>query len=205
MTRVGSGERPDRAWFEQPSPDLARSLLGQALVRITDDGITAGRIVETEAYLGVEDAASHAALYRSGREAMAREAGCVYMYRAYGAHAMFNIVSDQEGVHGAVLVRALEPLTGIELMRQRRGSLPDLQLTSGPGKLCVAMALTLSDDGRDLVTDDTVWIELTGETIIPETGPRIGITRNTDAPLRFLDPASPFVSGSRRRGPRPAP
>jgi len=191
--------RPDRAWFEQSSPELARALLGQLLVRVSNDGVASGRIVETEAYLGIEDAASHAALYRSGREAMAREAGCVYMYRAYGAHAMFNIVSDREGVHGAVLVRAIEPVAGIELMRQRRGSMPDLQLTSGPGKLCVALGLTLADDGRDLVTDDSVWIELTGERVHAAVSNRIGITRNTDAPLRFFDPASPYVSGPRRR------
>ncbi len=191
--------RPDRAWFEQPSPQLANALLGQLLVRSSAEGVTVGRIVETEAYLGIDDAASHAALYRTGRAAMSRDAGCVYMYRAYGAHAMFNIVSDREGIHGAVLVRAIEPVSGIGLMRERRGSMPDRQLTSGPGKLCVAMGLTLADDGRDLASDETVWIELTGEQVTPTVGPRIGITKNVDAPLRFLDPASPYVSGPRRR------
>jgi DNA-3-methyladenine glycosylase len=199
MTPFTGENRPDRVWFEQPSPELAKALLGQLLVRTSAEGMTTGRVVETEAYLGIDDAASHAALYRSGREAMSRDAGCVYMYRAYGAHAMFNIVSDCEGVHGAVLVRAIEPVTGIELMRQRRGGLPDLQLTSGPGKLCVAMGLTPADDGRDLANDDTVWIELTGVQVTPAVSPRIGITKNVDAPLRFFDPASPYVSGPRRR------
>ncbi|MCC6792124.1 MAG: DNA-3-methyladenine glycosylase [Thermomicrobiales bacterium] len=190
--------RAGRAWFEQPSPELARALLGRTLVCVSPEGVTSGRIVETEAYLGIDDAASHAALYRSGREAMSRPAGAVYMYRAYGVHAMFNIVSDREQVHGAVLIRAIEPLAGIELMRVRRGSVPDLRLTSGPGNLCVAMGLTLADDGRDLVTDESVWIELGGAEVAPAVSLRIGITRNTDAPLRFYDPVSPFVSAHRR-------
>jgi DNA-3-methyladenine glycosylase len=198
MTPPMIGNRPERAWFEQPSPKLAKALLGQTLVHVTDDGVTMGRIVETEAYLGIDDAASHAALYQSGRDAMARPAGAVYMYRAYGVHAMFNIVSDRERVHGAVLVRAVEPLIGIALMRARRGSVPDLRLTSGPGNLCAAMGLTLADDGRDLVTDGTVWIEFGHPAPDQAVGTRIGITKNPDAPLRFYDPASPYVSGRRR-------
>jgi DNA-3-methyladenine glycosylase len=193
-----AGARPGRGWFEQPSPELARSLLGQTLVRVTEEGVTSGRIVETEAYLGIEDAASHAALYRTGRAALARVAGAVYMYRAYGMHAMFNIVSDREDVHGAVLIRAVEPIAGIELMRARRGSVPELRLTSGPGNLCVAMGLTLADDGRDLVTDETVWIELGIKPVDHAVSTRIGITKNPEAPLRFFDPASRYVSAHRR-------
>lgn len=198
MMPASGSSRPGRDWFEQPSPDLARALLGQILVRVRAEGVTSGRIVETEAYLGIEDAASHAALYRSGREAMSRPAGAVYMYRAYGVHAMFNIVSDRENVHGAVLIRALEPLDGIELMRARRGSVPDRRLTSGPGNLCVAMGLTLADDGRDLVTDETIWIEHADPVKWHAVSQRIGITKNTAAPLRFFDADSPYVSGHRR-------
>src|SRR5690349_1822804 len=104
------------AWFERPTEIVARALLGTILVTNEPDGLTAGRIVETEAYLGDRDAASHANLYKRGRAALTRRAGHVYMYRSYGIHTIFNIVTEAEGTAGAVLIRAIEPVEGIEVM-----------------------------------------------------------------------------------------
>lgn len=190
--------RREAEWFERSPVELARALLGQTLVHVTDRGMAAGRIVETEAYLGLDDAASHASLYRRGRECLARPAGRVYMYRAYGVHAMFNIVAHPAGQFGAVLVRAIEPVAGIELMRQRRGVVTDSRLGQGPGNLCQALGFTLDEDGRDLISDDRLWIAPSASVELIAVTPRIGITKNADALLRFFDAGSRSVSGSRR-------
>ena len=190
--------RADRTWLARPSIDLAQALIGQSLVHELPEGRLAGRIVETEAYLGPLDAASHAALYRNGVEKLGRPPGTIYMYRAYGVHAMFNVVANVFGDCDAVLIRAIEPVEGINLMRARRGLVVDRLLTSGPGKLCQAMGFRLDHDGLDLITDPTIWIELTGWSGRIECSPRIGITKNVDPLLRYYDPASAFVSGPRK-------
>lgn len=184
-------------WFARPSSEIARDLLGMVLVHDAGE-VVAGRIVETEAYLGAEDGASHAALYARGREALSRPAGRVYMYRAYGVHAMFNIVTNQPGEHGAILIRAVEPLIGVEIMLARRGVIPEHRLAQGPGNLCVAMGFTLADDDRDLGNDPQLWIAPGSPPERIAVTPRIGITKNADAPLRFFDPVSRAVSGSRK-------
>jgi DNA-3-methyladenine glycosylase len=189
--------RADRDWYARPAPELARLLIGQTLVHEGREGRVSGRIVETEAYLGLNDAASHASLYRQGLARLARDAGIVYMYRAYGIHAMFNIVSDAPGIGGAVLIRAVEPLDGIELMRQRRGAVNDRSLTRGPGNVCQAMGFRLEHDGVDLVVSDEVFVEAVAESTVVECSPRIGITKNIEPFLRYYDPESAYVSGSR--------
>lgn len=190
--------RADRSWFTRSSPEIARALIGQSLVHITPQGRLVGRIVETEAYLGLDDAASHASLYRSGLAKLTRTPGTIYMYRAYGVHAMFNIVADSPGTGGAVLIRAVEPLEGIEEMRVNRGGLPDRLLTSGPGKLCQAMGFRLEHDGLDAASHPAIRIELTGETPVIECSPRIGITKNVEPLLRYYEPTSAYVSGARK-------
>ncbi|HEX3303536.1 MAG TPA: DNA-3-methyladenine glycosylase [Thermomicrobiales bacterium] len=192
------GDRLDLAWYERPTEIIARELLGMVLVTNEPGGLTAGRIVETEAYLGDRDAASHANLYKRGRAALIRRAGHVYMYRSYGIHTIFNIVTEAEGTAGAVLIRAIEPVAGIELMIARRGADRISQLGKGPGNLAMALGLRLDDDNRDLVTDDHIYLTTGNPPKEIAVSTRIGITRNTDALLRFFDPDSASVSSHRR-------
>jgi DNA-3-methyladenine glycosylase len=199
---LGSESRFRRAFFETETVEVAQRLLGALLVHATDDGRTSGRIVETEAYRDASDLASHAAIYKTGGvQSMFGPAGIVYVYRSYGIHAMFNIVARGEGSVGAVLIRALEPLEGVELMRARRGVDAERGLCSGPGKLCQAIGIRLTDHGRDLVSDERLWIEPGAPPARIFVSPRIGITRSVEHPWRFFDPDSRFVSAHRRGDP----
>jgi DNA-3-methyladenine glycosylase len=194
-----SGSRLGRAFYERPTINVARDLLGQVLISETAEGRTTGRIVETEAYLGADDPASHAARLRSGRvEAMRGEPGIAYVYRSYGIHAMLNAVTEPLGATGAVLIRALEPLFGIDLMRVRRGVDEERLLCSGPGKLCQALAIGLDLHGTDLVTSDRLWIAPGESPINVSTSGRIGISRGQAHPWRFWITDNPHVSAHRR-------
>jgi DNA-3-methyladenine glycosylase len=190
----------ERGFYERPTVDVARELLGQVLVSVTPAGRTAGRIVETEAYLGADDPASHAARLRKGRvEVMWGEPGIAYVYRSYGIHAMLNVVTEPFGETGAVLIRALEPVIGVDLMRARRGVEDVRLLCSGPGKLCQALGIALDVHGTDLVTSNTLWIS-PGETPRDvSTSGRIGISRGQAHPWRFWVTGNPHVSAHRRR------
>jgi DNA-3-methyladenine glycosylase len=193
-----TNERLNLNWYARPTEVIARALLGTYLVTRSADGLTSGRIVETEAYLGDRDAASHANLYRRGRSALIRRYGHVYMYRSYGIHTIFNVVTEDEGIAGAVLIRAIEPVNGGELMLARRGIERLEKCGQGPGNLCIALGLRLDDDGRDLTSDDRVWLERGLPPTVIAVSTRIGITKNPDALLRFFDPASSSVSNHRR-------
>jgi DNA-3-methyladenine glycosylase len=190
--------RLKRSYFARPTELVAVDLLGCTLCVTRNGERLGGRIVETEAYLDSRDLASHAAWSRRGRETMEQEAGLVYMYRAYGIHAMFNIVAREPGSSGAVLIRALEPTLGVDVMLDRRGVTDPQQIASGPAKLCQALGLTLDDHLTDLVTDESITIE---DGPAPESilnSPRIGITKSAELPLRFFDADSLHVSRSRR-------
>jgi DNA-3-methyladenine glycosylase len=189
----------ERAFYQRPTVDVARNLLGRMLVSVTPEGRTTGRIVETEAYLGADDPASHAARLRTGRvEAMWGEPGIAYVYRSYGIHAMLNVVTEPLGETGAVLIRALEPVFGVDLMRARRGIEDERLLCSGPGRLCQALAIGLDLHGTDLVSSDRLWISL-GETPRDvSTSGRIGISRGQAHPWRFWVTSNPHVSAHRR-------
>ena len=191
--------RLDRAFYERPTVDVARDLLGQILVSETPQGRTAGRIVETEAYLGADDPASHAARLRTGRvEAMWGEPGIAYVYRSYGIHWCLNLVCGEEGVAEAVLIRALEPTAGIAEQRRRRGVEDVRALCSGPGKLCQALGITRDQDGFPL---DKPPFRLEPREDVPEivTGPRVGITQATELSWRYALAGSPFMSRALRR------
>lgn len=191
--------RLGRSFYSRSTDVVARDLLGCTLVAVQDGSRLSGRIVETEAYLGTDDRASHAAMYQRGRESLSQPPGSVYVYRAYGIHMMFNIVAKALGApYGALLIRAVEPIEGLDVMVARRGrDQPDI-LASGPGNLCQAFAFSLDDHMRDLVDDPGLWIEPGTPPETVRISARIGITRSADLPLRFFDPSSRAVSGSRR-------
>ncbi len=185
-----------RSFYHRPTLEVARELLGKTLWRETEEGLTAGRIVEVEAYLGQDDPASHAYRGPTPRSRiMFEDCGRAYVYFSYGSHCCMNVVTERHGTAGAVLLRALEPIAGFALMRRRRGRDRREDLCSGPGKLAQAMGITLRDNGADLkLTRSTLTIR---EGRIPlEIGisPRVGISKATDRPFRFFERGSPYVS-----------
>ena len=191
--------RLKRSFYARDPVTLARDLLGRVLFYRTPGGLLAGRIVEVEAYTGQEDPASHAFRGLTNRNAvMFGPAGFAYVYFTYGMHHCLNVTAQRRGQAGAVLIRALEPLSGIELMRARGDRGPQARLLSGPGKIGRAFGLTLRDNGRDLVRGPlgiAAGSPLRGEEVL--VGPRIGITRAVDLPYRFVAAASPSLSGPR--------
>jgi DNA-3-methyladenine glycosylase len=166
---------------------VARELLGCVLVTRRHSVVTAGRIVETEAYLGPEDAASHAA-FRPGSHALFYgDGGFAYVYLIYGLHACLNAIAEGPGRPGCVLIRAAEPLEGARAMARRRGvSASARRLATGPGNLTSAFGITVADNGADL-THGRLTIEAPAEprALRIARGPRVGITRATDLRLRF--------------------
>ena len=162
--------------------------------------MTAGRIVETEAYLGPEDAASHAAFRPGNRALFYGEGGHAYVYLNYGVHYCLNAITNPAGVPGCVLIRALSPLEGLAAMARRRGVPVSPRLASGPGNLTRALGITLRDNGADLTTGRLVIRPRdVAATFAVGHGPRVGITRSVDLPLRFWIEGEPSVSGARRR------
>lgn len=170
-----------RRLFEGDTVEVAQRLLGCVLVH----GETSGRILETEAYLAQGDAASHSAAGLTPRNAsMFLPAGHAYVYLSYGIHRCFNVVTGAEGRGEAVLVRAIEPLSGVEWMIERRGRTKNL--CDGPGKLCQALGIELVHDAVPLWTGGDLRV-LPGEPVARvEATPRIGITKDADLALRFL-------------------
>ena len=161
--------------------------------------VTAGRIVETEAYLGPEDAASHAA-FRPGSHALFYgEGGRAYVFVNYGVHYCLNAITNPVGEPGCVLIRALSPIAGLAAMARRRGAPASPRVASGPGNLTRALGITLRDNGADLTTGRLVILPADGpQAFAIGCGPRVGITRSMDLPLRFWIAGDPAVSGPRR-------
>ncbi|HET8834754.1 MAG TPA: DNA-3-methyladenine glycosylase [Gemmatimonadales bacterium] len=185
------------SFFQRPADVVARELLGTMVVSSVGSARTAGRIVETEAYLGHVDPASHGYRHRrhAQNEALYGPAGTWYVYLSYGMHWCANLVCGVPGQASAVLLRALEPVEGLALMRRRRGGVVDRELCSGPGKLCQALAVTRDLDGVAMRASKAVVrtrrAELTPSVLVT---PRIGITKAADWPLRFLIDGSPWTS-----------
>jgi DNA-3-methyladenine glycosylase len=207
---VSAGGRAlPRSFYEAPTLTVARRLLGKILVHETADGVASGRIVETEAYRGPADRAAHSrGGHRSARnEVMYGPAGHAYVYFVYGMHHCVNVVTRAPEVPEAVLLRALEPLDGIALMRARR-ALPDApawRLCRGPGALCQALGIDRADDGADLVRGRLRVLDAPDVPVraVART-PRIGVAyAGGDAlrPWRFVVRGSPATSGRRIRSP----
>jgi DNA-3-methyladenine glycosylase len=200
-SRARSSFHPGRilsaSFYDRDTEIVAREMLGTVLECHTDDGVASGIIVETEAYLGEHDLACHAVAGRTARtEALYGRPGISYVYFIYGMYWCFNAVTREEGLPSAVLVRALEPLDGISLMRKRRARVRNpVDLTNGPGKLCTALGISGSMSKKSLQRKPLLVRE--GEPISDErveTTTRIGITRSADWPLRWLVRGNPFVS-----------
>jgi DNA-3-methyladenine glycosylase len=181
---------------------LARYLIGKIVVRRTRAGVMSGRIVETEAY-PPGDAASHAFRGETVRNgAMFLSRGHAYVYLAYGTAYMLNVSSEAVGVGAAVLVRALEPLQGIEIMEQNRGGANLRDLARGPGRLAAALAIDRRLDGIDLCQEGPLWLaQGDGAALDVGTSTRIGITKDAERRLRFYARASRFVSGPKSLNP----
>ncbi len=193
-------DRLRRDFYRRSTLTVARELLGQRLVRILDGQRLSGLIVEVEAYIGEDDAACHAAYGRTPRnEAMYDSPGHAYVYFIYGMHHCLNVVTEETGFPAAVLIRALEPLEGLEIMRRHRPGKPDRELTNGPAKLCQALTIEMGFNGVDLCAGEVLFIE-EGRMVAQEevgTSPRIGIKADELAmsvPWRFYLQGNDFVS-----------
>jgi DNA-3-methyladenine glycosylase len=202
---AGAGRgRLTRADVPWETEDLARFLIGALVVRRFDDAsIACGRIVETEAYTQ-DDPASHSFRGRTTRNRVMFEAHFhAYVYLIYGTAHCLNVSSEGEGVGAAVLIRALEPVAGLDAMRRRRGaSVADRDLARGPGRLCRALDIDLRLDGVDLETDSRIWLAAGAEPR-PAIGVsrRIGLTRAAEIDRRYYARGSRYVSGRRSLSP----
>ncbi len=195
MTQEGTPTPLPPRFFARPTLEVAPDLLGALLVRTLPDGVRlVGRLVEVEAYLGPQDPASHA-YRRTARSAiMWGPPGIAYVYVTYGNHHCLNVVTEPEGTPGAVLLRAAEPLEGLDVMRRLRGVEEVRLLSSGPGRLTQAFAIDLSFNGADLTRPGPLYLAPGTPPRRIRTTPRIGIRRAQERPWRFVDPDSPCLS-----------
>jgi DNA-3-methyladenine glycosylase len=198
--------RLNPAFYRDDTLQVARALLGKRLVRVIDGRRLSGRIVEGEAYIGEADRASHAAHGRTTRnEVMYGPAGRAYVYFIYGMYWCLNIVTEEAGFPAAVLIRALEPLEGVDLMRARRPGRRDHELTNGPGKLCAAMGIDRCLNGVDLMSSEELFLEddmpVDQERIV--WSPRIGLNGKLGQaaviPWRVYLAGNRFVSAQKPR------
>jgi DNA-3-methyladenine glycosylase len=184
--------------------DLAKFLIGKSIVRELPEGRLSGRIVETEAY-PPGDASGHGFRGESRRNrSLFLSRGHAYVYLNYGLAHLLNVSSEVAGVGAGVLIRAIEPVEGMEEMARRRGGARLIDLTRGPGRLTQAMGIDLSFDGIDLCSDDRLWL---GSAALRRgaigASVRIGISRETQRRRRFYEHGNRFVSGLRRLSPSP--
>jgi len=200
MTRLA------RDFYARDTLNVARDLLGQRLVRLAHGDKLVGRIVEVEAYIGQDDEACHAWHGRTARNAvMFGPPGHAYVYFIYGMHHCVNAVTEPEGAAAAVLIRALEPLEGLEVMRRHRKGRQGVELTNGPAKLCYALAIDRGLNGTDLVSGQALWIERDRAVADARvaSGPRIGVRGDERAlavPWRLWIRDHPYVSRARSTG-----
>lgn len=200
---IKRGEHPPmklgREFYTRPCLTVAKELIGKQLVHNTAEGTTKGIIVETEAYIGPDDAAAHS--YKGRRtqrtEVMYGNGGYAYIYTIYGLHCCMNVVAHRIGYPEAVLIRALQPTAGLDIMRKRRGTDKDIELCRGPGKLCSAMGITMDDYGEDLCADNLYIEALDDMPIEVMATKRININYSGDAadyPWRFVYKGSRYIS-----------
>ena len=188
-----------RDFYLQDALGLARALVGKVLVRQTAEGVVSGRIVEAEAYMGALDAAAHSYRGKPGGRVNVQygPGGFAYVYLIYGMHCCLNVVANAKGIPECVLIRALEPLTGLELMRRRRGKEAAKDLCSGPGKLCASLGIDRSSYGEDLCGDALYIAEDSRDSHEILQTPRINVNYAGEAaayPWRFVEKNSLYLS-----------
>ncbi len=191
------GKKLKREFYLRPTLRVASDLLGTTIVYHHPKGVLAARIVETEAYIGEDDPACHAAVGRTTRnDVMYGPGGFGYIYFIYGMHNCFNVVTERKGFPAAVLIRAVEPVSGGDIMKANSPA-NSRMLTNGPGKFCRAFGLTRRQNGLDL-TGPALYIverdDYSPDVVITR---RIGIRKGAEKPWRFYDRNSWFVSGRR--------
>lgn len=186
-----------RSFFEKDTIWVARNLLGKHLIRKTKEGEMCGKIVETEAYLGVSDPACHASVGLTPRTAIFfGKPGVAYVFVSYGIYHCLNVMTLPEPQTGCVLIRALEPVSGLDLMRKNRPVDKDVDLTNGPGKLTRALAIDSTHNGLDFTDPNSGLIIAEGQNNLfeIEVTKRVGITKAPDEFLRFYIKGNDFVS-----------
>jgi DNA-3-methyladenine glycosylase len=204
-----SYRRLRRAELPSETLALARFLIGKIVVRELPEGRLSGRIVEAEGYPPGDPAGHHFRGPTPRNGSLFLRCGHVYVYFNYGMHFMLNISSEAAGIGGGVLIRAIEPLEGVEIMQRNRKTTKRLDLTRGPGRLAAALGIDRRLDGLDLFTRGPLWLGMPKRSKISEatatstqisvgTTVRIGITRWADRPFRFYERGNPFVSGPKR-------
>jgi DNA-3-methyladenine glycosylase len=185
-----------KAFYARPTSEVARRLLGHLVMSRIGKRIVVGRIVETEAYVGPHDPACHAFGHRrtARTEALYDRPATAYVYFTYGMHWCLNVVTERVDYPAAVLIRALEPLEGLAVMRRRRGGVSDRELCAGPARLCQALGITGAENRTSLIEGRVRILRGSGRRPRIAVTPRIGVTQAADWPLRFLIADSPWVS-----------
>jgi len=202
--RMRRGNVLTRSFYSRPTLKVTEELLGKVLVHRTREGMASGVIVETEAYIGEDDPACHASFGRTARnEPLFGPAGFAYVYLNYGIHYLVNAVTEADGYPGAVLIRALQPLDGLELMQRRRApdgrAIDAHDLCRGPGNLTKALGITIRDNRLDL-SESKLTIEDRGIAVgAIATGPRVGIRVAVERPWRYWVEGHRAVSAHRKR------
>lgn len=190
-------KRLEKSFYRRDTKLVAKELLGKILYRKTEYGEILSKIVETEAYLSCNDESSHSYIGKTKRNsAMFEEGGIVYVYNIYGMYQCLNIVTSTENKGEAVLIRAVEPISGIEIISNYRKVKKEKDLTNGPSKLCQALNITIEDNFQDLITSSNIFLMNTNNKEILDvvTTTRVGITKSVDLPLRFYIKGNKFVS-----------
>lgn len=197
VTSLVSAPQLPREFFGGPTREVARRLLGKFLLSSSPEGVAGGRIVETEAYLSEDDPGCHAARGKTARNApMFEQPGTIYVYRIYGMHVCLNLVTRPVGTPEAVLIRALEPLAGLELMRRRRGR-PDVgALCSGPAKLCQALGVGLEHNRSEITAGGLRVLDIGDQPSGIVTTTRVGLGQGCgeELPLRFYLAGNAYIS-----------